>query len=332
MDRNGDSKLQPDERALIHGRVPQFVLLSSEENGNVEGMVFLEQELRRRGLWGKVTFFMTGNYLPGRKSHPGGPVVEHWQRAFDENFGGLNGTTYAPGGQFWNLERWDEEVGVTQEELSLRLRLPKDWEWKTYPWGSRSPNLVITDVYFQALKRLRYPVLYDTSVVMHPAGAAAKPGLEEVRDLPWPFTLDSELPEGVEYPGLSKGATRASLRTRSIWELPAYAWYLRPPNGEPGWHPPIDQSLWQQYGCPGEGVRQPVIDDLLANLLAHYRGNRAPLLLGLKAQNYAKEETCKRETLLALLARIEELVGQGYNIRFSSMPDFILWQSALGAQ
>lgn len=327
MDRNQDGKIQPEELTLIHGRVPQFVLVSSEENGSVEGMSWLEQEFRRRGIWGKVTYFFTANYLPGRKNYPGGPVLEHWQRAFFENYGAMNGTTYAPGAQFWNLDRWDEELGTAQEEVSNRIRLAKGWEWRTYPWGSRSPQFVVSDVYMQALKRLRYRAVYDASVVMYPGGKDGKPAPNAPRNLPWPFTLDHELPEGFEVPGLPKGAGRGALRTQGVWELPAYAWFLSTAGADPTWHPPMDQSLWTQFGCPGEAVRQQAVDELINNLKAHYRGNRAPFMFGVRPQSYVKEEVCKRETLSAIFARIDELIARGYNIRYSSMPDFIQWMS-----
>jgi hypothetical protein len=323
MDRNRDGRIQPGERVEIHARVPQFVLVSVEEGGSAEGLTWLQEELKRHGIWGKATYFLTANYLPGRKNYLGGKVEEIWQSVFNENYGGLNGTTYAPGGHFWSLDRWDEENATVLEEISTRLRLPRNWRWRAYPWGSRSPFYVVNDVYFQSLKRLKYRILYDSSLVMRPA--TARPPENEVRDMPWPFTLDHALPRDVEYPGLPRGAARTALKTSGLWEMPVYAWYLRPPGGEPHWQPSVDHALWAQYGCQSESVNQPVVEDVVRNLKAHYRGNRAPFSIALRPQNYVKDEACKRTTLVAVLDRIDELIAQGYNIRFISMPDLILW-------
>jgi hypothetical protein len=324
LDVNRDGKIQPNERILIHQRVPQFILISVEENGSVEGLELLREELVRHGIWGKATFFMTANYLSGRKNYLGGDIDAFWQTLVFENYIGLMGTSYEPGGQRWTLEQWQDENATAQDEIITRLRLPRRWEWSRYPFGSRSPYFVVTEMYLQSLKRLKYRILYDSSLVMEPR-EIPRPGTQEVRDLPWPFTLDHPLPEDVIIPAVTDEARRGALRTKELWEIPVYAWYLQPAGSVPSWQPPVDQTLWAFNGCSGETANAAVVDDVLSNLKAHYRGNRVPFMFGLRPQNYVRDEACKRATLAAVLDKIDELISKGYNIRYTSMPDLLTW-------
>jgi hypothetical protein len=224
------------------------------------------------------------------------------------------------------------ETATVQDEIVTRMRLPRGWQWRGYPWGSRAPFFVVTDLYYRSLKRLRYPALFDSSLVLHPAGKAGRPGAKEARDLPWPFTLDHPLPKEVEYLGFPQGLGRTALRTSNLWEIPAYAWLVRPQGGKPNWQPPVDQSLWAQHACPGEEPNRRVVEDLLSNVEAHYQGNRAPFLLGFRSLNYRRDEACKRATMVQVLDRIDQLIARGYHIRYSSMPDLILWMDLMARQ
>ena len=64
---------------------------------------------------------------------------------------------------------------------------------------------------------------------------------------------------------------------------------------------------------------------MLDNLEAHYRGNRAPFHIGLHSRQYAADRNCERATLGAIFAEIKGLKGAGKNIRFSNIPDLLLW-------
>jgi hypothetical protein len=337
MDLNRDARIQGRERALIHEKIPQFVVVTAEDSGSVEGMAFLRKVFKRFGLWGKVTYFFTANYLKGRKNYMGGPVDAWWQTILYENFGGLHGTTHDSGAEFWTRERWEEENSTAQDEITQRFRPPKDWRWETYPWGSRAPMLAFTPAYRTSLARLKIPALYDSSLVLHPRSRRSrrdkKAGGGEARDLPWPFTLDTSMPSGKEFFSPNwRPQGRGEGGRQKIWEVPAYAWYLQPVRSAAHWQPPIDYSLWAQHGCPSGAANREIVKDLIANLKAHYRGNRAPFLLGLHPEHYIKSEECHRATLSAILEEVNLLGEEGYNIRYTSIPDLILWMDWMSSR
>jgi hypothetical protein len=64
---------------------------------------------------------------------------------------------------------------------------------------------------------------------------------------------------------------------------------------------------------------------VLANLDAHYRGNRAPFHLGLHAQTYAAGSACQRATIAAILDGIDKRRGDGADIQLISIPDLLAW-------
>jgi hypothetical protein len=95
--------------------------------------------------------------------------------------------------------------------------------------------------------------------------------------------------------------------------------------GKPEWQPSLDYNLWKFYGCPGSNANDDAVDALLANLRGHYRGNRAPFHIGLHAQNYTNDKPCERATIGKLFDQIDRLVDEGYNLRYVSMPELLLW-------
>jgi hypothetical protein len=332
FDLNRDGKIQVAERRAIHERVPQFVLIGADDNGSHEGLTWMMGLFKRYHAWGSVSYFMTANYLEGRKNYLGGPITAEWQKSSDGNFVGIHGTTHAPGAETWDTGRWAEEHTVPQAEIVKRLRLPAGWAWAGYPWGTRAPFLMLTDPYFQALKQLKHKVLYDSSLVVRPHGSNDYvPPENEVRDLSWPFTLDSELPRDLDPPYLPSSGARARFGRHEIWEIPVYAWFLRPPGKKPLWQPSLDYNLWEHYSCNGSKANEDIVRDVLSNLDAHYRGNRAPFIIGFHARGYVKEEPCHRATLEQIFTGIGRRMDEGKNIRFSSMPDLLLWIGRMAA-
>lgn len=326
FDRNGDGRVQPRERLMIHAEVPQFVVVSSDDNGTVEGLKWMRDLFRKHGVLGKATFFCTANYLRGRPNYLGGPVDSWWQRLAYGSYVGLHGTTHARGAERWSSARWAKEHSTIQQQIVKRLEPPPHWRWSSYPWGTRAPFLMFTDAYFEGLRRLRHPVLFDASLVVQPGGPhKRKPKPGERRVLSWPFTLDHPLPKDADRPYLPDVRRRAKIGRHKLWEVPVYAWYLRAAGPRGGWQPSLDYALWQAHPCHGDGINQRAVDDVIANLLAHYRGNRAPFMIGLHAQEYGAGKRCRRRTMARIFARIRELTEEGRHIRYISAPDLILW-------
>ena len=326
LDRNRDRRIQRHERKQIHQRVPQFVLVTSDDNGSVDGLQWLHEQATTHGFVGQMTFFNTANYLTGRKNHLGGKVTGEWQQLLDHYYVGLHGSTHEEGAEGWDTMRWRKELSSIMGELTGRLQLPKGWTWDKYPFGSRAPFLMLTNTYFEALLDLEHPVLYDASLQVRPGGErrTPHPPRDERRDLVWPFTLDNRLPRQIDRPYLPDTGKRARIERHPFWEVPVYSWYLRREEGQGEWQPSLDVNLWQHHPCTGAG-NQAAVEAVLDNLEAHYRGNRAPFHIGLHSRQYAADRNCERATLGAIFAEIKGLKGAGKNIRFSNIPDLLLW-------
>ncbi len=328
LDINGDGKLQDGERLFVHARTPQFIIVSVDDNGTVNGLEWLRYVFKEHGIWGKATFFMTGNYLSGRPNYRGGPIDDKWQMLFKENFIGLHGTTHREGSLEWDDPRWLEELTTVHGEMTRRFKLPDDWTWEGYPWGSRAPFLIPNHSYYSAMINLDHPLLFDSSLVALPGAG------QRYRDLPWPFTLDNKLPPQVMSVSGSKGANLSVIRPgerhlfSKVWEIPLYAWMLSDKNGKGSWHASMDYNIFLHHGCEGEGPNMTVVKDLIANLEAHYMGNRAPFHLGFHDSTFHSETAeCQRRTFKTFFEAVDELQEDGLNIRYISMPELILWMS-----
>lgn len=327
LDHNADGIIQSSERARIHARVPQFILVGVDDNGAIEGIEWLRRLFEDRGVWTHATFFMTANYLSGRPNHLGGPIDEVWQSVVQDNFVGLHGTTHDPGAEHWGVEQWRAELLTVQEELRSRLRAPADWDWATYPWGSRAPFLVYSDAYFEALEGLSSRVVFDSSVQVVPSGAYDRSfDVSTPRDLPWPFRLDAELTSAVLPPDHSGSDAEASIGPHPIWEVPVTTWFFPAHDGlSARWEPSFDFNLWEHFGCEDPEGNDRVIDLVIGNLEGHLGGNRAPFTLGLHAEQFVADEVCHRKTLERVFARIHELRIEGYDLRYADMPELLLW-------
>jgi len=326
LDANNDGVIQPEERERLHQQIPQFIVVSSDDNGSVQGLQWMKQEFTRRGFWSKVHFFLTGNYLSGRKNYLGGDIDRWWQTLLDEAYIGLHGTTHEPGADEWSVKHWDEENSTVNTEVRKRLKLPPGWTWDAYPLSSRAPFLMLTDTYFQSLEHLRPALIFDSSLVLHPGGPIMVPPRAGVpRDVHWPFTLDTALPDTLDPPYLPSSSSRAKIASHPFWEFPMYAWYLRPPKAAATWQPSMDYNLWKLYGCSGDKANASIVAHLMENLKAHYEGNRVPFHLGLHANNYDDKEQCKRATIAALLEQIARFAQSHARVEYISIPDLFVW-------
>ena len=324
-DLNGDGQLQNDERTLIHDRVPQFVVVTCDDNGSVQGMTWLRQTFEKVGRFDRMTFFLTANYLENRSAYQGGPVSQWWSTLGREATVGIHGTSHAEGGENWPEPRWFDENSTAQGEVIRALGVaPEPWTWRSYPWGSRAPFLAASQEYFASLDRLDYRIAYDASLVARSGNVPSMTAID-VRDAPWPFTLDNLLPADVFSAFNERAPRSARLSSRGMWEFPVYAWVFHPGTSPPRWETSFDASLFAAFPCKGEGPNDDAVQALVENLRAHYRGNRAPFHLGLQAQNYAGDKVCERATIREFVNRVERMVGQGLNIRHASIPGVIAW-------
>jgi hypothetical protein len=320
FDQNHDGVLQPEERAAIHAEVPLTVILTVDDIGHAQGMLWLFEQLERRKLLGKVTFFLTGNYAEGRPNYLGGPVTAWWSTFAQESFLGIHGLTHDAPGVEWSRQRWSEEYSTVLKNVTTTVTPPDGWPFASYPWGSRATFLAFNDDYFASLDRLSPVIKYDASMVVHPTAPLPNPQSElPARDVSWPFSLDVPLPDDVELPFSPKADRRVTIGTHTIYEVPVYSWAVRKGN-KLVWIPSLDINLYDVFPCAGDGANGEAVAAFERNLQAHYQGNRAPFHLGVHAQNYTADKRCERSTLEAMLDKIDALVGSGSKIELEAAP------------
>lgn len=329
LDADHDGKIAPAERTALQDRIPQFIVITSDDNGSSDGIKFLKELLGDRGIWQHLTFFMTGNYLPGRPNYLGGPIVTWWQTILDETQLGLHGLTHEEGAESWTAERWASEQSTVEKELTGRLSLPDGWDWEHYPLGSRAPYLVFSDAYFQGLERLPIKPRYDSSLVVHPGGTDMTPPSDSPgRDLTWPFTLENPLPPDADPPYMPATMSHVRIGKHALWEVPVYAWWLTPPNAKAQWMPSLDYNVWKLYGCQGSDANKAIVDAIMANLKAHYAGNRAPFHIGFHAQSFGANEACRRATAVLLFQEIDRFIDANRGVEYISIPNLLAWMEA----
>jgi peptidoglycan/xylan/chitin deacetylase (PgdA/CDA1 family) len=324
-DLNHDDSLSVAERARLQKEVPLTILLTVDDNGQPQGLTWILETFVKYGVWGKATFFITGNYAEGRPAHVGGPITQWWSSLSDENFVGIHGQTHDDGAG-WPVGKWLAEHNATMAEITQRVKAPAGWAWDNYAWGSRAPYLSFTDAYFAALEQVSPRVLYDASMIVHPTATPAK--ADDPRDLSWPFSLtEGVIPADVELPFSEAQQRRVTIGRHKILVVPVYSWVIKKKNGSMNWVPSLDVNLFKEYGCSGDAPNRELIDSFEANLVAHYKGNRAPFHLGLHAQNYTLDRKCERATMDALLLRIQQYAGAGWDLRYESMPRLLEWMA-----
>lgn len=328
-DTNGDGVLQLSERTMLHREVPQFIEVSVDDVGQVQGLSWLYETLLAHRVWGETTFFLTANYLEGKSNHVGGPVGAWWNMIAAENYVGIHGAVHAQGAG-WDTERWLQEHDTTLRDIEKAVQKPGLWSWNKYPWGSRAPYLSYSDAYFGALERLPAStrVIYDASMVVHPSTAEAG----RFRDQTWPFSLQGPLPSDAVLPYVEKQGQRVSIGTHAMLEAPVYAWAIDQGGGksagQAGFIPSLDLNLFERFPCKGGEPSLVGIETVLANLKAHYEGNRVPFHIGLHAQNYSADKMCERKTMEEILKGIDRLRETGYNLVYSSPAKVFAWMGA----
>ncbi|MCA9671486.1 MAG: hypothetical protein KC503_38075 [Myxococcales bacterium] len=337
-DLDGDGKIGRRERLLIQRRVPQFVLLSINDGMALEGFSFLRKALERQDVWRHTTFFLSGERLTKDVTLAGA-----WQHAADS---GDLGVCVAPRGAKAKVGDWASAFTRAIGRLST-LRAPRAWRWMAHAWGARAAKLAVSKTYFEALLATKPPIRYDSSLVLQPLDSPARPRLRRrrrgrapvvgalapPRDLPWPFSLKTPQPRELMLPAAPGSQTAVAIGKPAIIEVPLAAWRLRGSAGsgsgsaasKASWQPPMDDRLWALYGCAGSGPNTDAVKAVMRNLRAHLRGNRAPFSIGLRPGNYLESRACKRRTIELLLDRIRQLIDDGANIRFVTVPELLLW-------
>lgn len=311
------------ERARLQKEVPQKILLTVDDNGHAQGLKWLLETLERHGIWGKVTVFITGNYAEGRPNHLGGPITSWWATLSNDNYIGLHGQSHSEGSEGWTTDKWLAEHNETISEVMKKVQAPEGWDWQSYAWGSRAPYLTFSDTYFAALDKVQPKVVYDSSMIVHPQNN----NFTGPRDLSWPFVISEGLPSDVELPFDEKAQRRVTIAKHPIIEVPVYSWALKTKQGTIGWIPSIDVNIFKELGCPGENANRAMIEAFEANLKAHYEGNRAPIHLGLHAQNYTLDKKCEKATIDAILSRVKQYVDNKWLIEYESMPRLLEWMA-----
>jgi peptidoglycan/xylan/chitin deacetylase (PgdA/CDA1 family) len=173
-DGNGDGVLSAEERNVLHAEVPLRVVVAVDDNGHTQGLRWLAERFDAHGVRGKVTWFLTGSYAEGRPSYLGGPVRAWWTALAQDGWIGLHGYSHDKGSEDWSADRWYQEDTTVMGEITAHVSPPSEWTWAGYTFGSRAPYLLVSDAYFAALERVDPKIVYDVSMVVHPA--APPPG------------------------------------------------------------------------------------------------------------------------------------------------------------
>lgn len=328
FDSNGNDKIDGDERRNLQENVPLTILVTVDDNGHAQGMKWLLERFDRYGVTGKATYFITGNYAKGRPNNLGSSNVELWWNTFsNEAFIGIHGLRTDPTNrerEGWDVSTWKTEDTGVMSEL-LKLRPPTGWTWNEYPWGSRAPYLWFTDQYFTALEQTSPRVQYDASMIVNGAKLDTVGQPPSPRDLVWPFSLETPIPSpDVILPYAEKLDTRVTIGKHAILEVPVYSWAIVKGTAKI-WVPPLDDNLFKEQGCPGDGPNKATVDAFFENLQAQYTGNRAPLHLGLHAQNYMADKKCQRATIEAILSKVIGLQQSGWRLQYESIPRLLEW-------
>ena len=91
----------------------------------------------------------------------------------------------------------------------------------------------------------------------------------------------------------------------------------------------MDYVLWKVFPCDRDEANSEIVAQLMSNLEAHHRGNRAPFHIGVHAQSFKSEGTCERKTLIALLREIESFRSRNPGVEYISIPDLFAWMDRL---
>ncbi len=201
---------QNPPRGLLPEQIPQFVVLSFDDNHRPWAVDWLVQELKKYqhsdGTPIRAVFFNTGKALSESQN------IGAWIRAFDAGHEIGNHTMNHLEGETLSSTQWHDEI----VSFSARLASPRPQgmgvsvsEIK----GFRAPFLQYTD---DALRELvQNNIVYDSSI---------EEGWAENQDgsnFFWPYTLDKGSP-GHDYLVRSGAKKNAIVSAPGVWEIPIH--------------------------------------------------------------------------------------------------------------
>jgi hypothetical protein len=250
---------------LSANKVPMFVSIGFDDNGDAEGMNWIVDFLRSRtnkdGSPARVTFFNTTKDV----NKPA--VRKAWKEAYKDGHEVGNHTVSHNidsrgndiNGRGLNFASWDDEVSsahwaldtLVAEAVSEMGNMPANPNPKVI--GFRAPRLEINNNLFTVLKSENY--VYDTS---YEDGKS-----DDGKDFPWPFTMDH-------------GAANTNLWAHpGIWQLGVMN--VVRPNGSQ--LTGFDYNMWSKDLTHRLSETESV-KTLLNTLKLRMQGNRSPFLLG----------------------------------------------------
>ncbi len=266
---------------LSASEVPMFVSLGFDDNGDAEGMRWVLEMTKARGV--NVTFFNTSAY----GAQPA--VLDTWKQARrDGHEIGNHTVTHLPnhGGKGMSAEQWRPEIaGCTEFLLTSGVVEDKDL------FGFRAPYLEYSDGMLSDVTTLGFR--YDSSI---------EEGYEAGQDgtnFFWPYTLDELSPGHTVQVSWGDGLAELTPH-EGLWELPVYTVFVPPElrtkiAAVQDWFDPaggqitgFDYNLWSSKDWGGfEMSKEDFIATLKHSFDQRLEGNRAPFLFGAHSAYYA---------------------------------------------
>ena len=282
------SGLSEEERLFIQQQVPLFVLITIDEGSSAAGLRWIEARLREAGAWGHVTAFLASAYLPGLPEEARHDLSLAWGALARHNDIG----TYGP----WQATDQGGRPRAGQDPSAPRLREGRRGALR-YDASQRQP-----------MPRLaRWP--------------------DDGATLRWPYLAPDAAAASM---ALTGRAGDRQARGGGAWLVPISDWrlYLF---GEDASCPSWIAAREGRDPCALLGQPQgssALARQIIANLEAHLRGNRAPFHLGLRSADFAPGHDPEREVLVAVLAHLDLLQKSGHHLVYASVPQLLTWLAA----
>jgi peptidoglycan/xylan/chitin deacetylase (PgdA/CDA1 family) len=311
---------------LQPSRVPQFIVVTSDDNYHIEGNTWLLDTLlgARRNPYGsgnsktfdgakvRGTLFVNANY------EGSSPIRTSLRHAYDSGHEIANHTYRHVGNA--GKEQWLDEI-----------KRVTDWQVKPTPSGglgiSRSDLSGFRAPYLQYNPEL-YQALHEQGLTIDSSIQAAGVGRDGSNDN-WPYTLVDGSPEAKYMFERGWTTQKPPGSHPNIWELPLNAFFV----------PPMLQGKYGPalYGCDWNLIEQRLVTPdefyelLRYNLDLRLNSNRAPMVLCLHSQLYgvrASDPQEKREQAAGLqdaLSRFMDYALSKSAVRAVRAVDLINW-------
>lgn len=311
---------------------PQFIILSFDDNNNINNVLALADSLSKfKNPTGATTTTFEGKSVPAVWYNNGSAVSSQSVRSTMKTLADVVGSeianhTYShnsgKNGFVMTRQQWRDEIEpgipLIGEDAPVGMGLPH-FELG----GFRAPRLEINDSLYQVLSELGYR--YDTSL---------EDGYQDSIDgsnFFWPYKLSNSGGEGWDFL-LSESDTKEPLSAHpELWEIPISPYLVSDSMDadmatKQDWHTlgtnkmtGFDYNIFAQFGYNSDqmgNILKLTLDKRLA-------GNRAPLMVGLHSDNYAPGSDSARG-----IYEFVQYAIQNPNVRFVTAMELLDWMES----